>query len=301
MLCKNCGTQNVEGAKFCVKCGNTLEEISQINASVQNSESTVINQAGVSADVQNQNNVNSAPVINTTTQSTVEIQNNVNVNNVKKDSIFRGYWNVIRTIILKPFTGLKEEIGKFNEIKDSAIFALIVSAVALVLSFIKSVISVVRVKSLWGNETSWVWENIKELDFVKVFFVNFLVYAGIIAAIAGLYYLGSLIVKKKSNFSRLLAIATISIIPMYVCNLLLAPILGMITSFFAISFTVIGLIYSLLLMVELMSNELELNGNVKFYFNLACISILLIVGIYVCINLLVSAINSSLGGLTNMF
>lgn len=154
---------------------------------------------------------------------------------------------------------------------------------------------------MWGGETTWVWENIKELDFVKVFFVNFLVYAGIIAAIAGLYYLGSLIVKKKSNFSRLLAIATISIIPMYVCNLLLAPILGMITSFFAISFTVIGLIYSLLLMVELMSNELELNGNVKFYFNLACISILLIVGIYVCINLLVSAINSSLGGLTNMF
>lgn len=146
MVCKNCGTQNVEGTKVCVKCGNVMEGAPEVVTPTQSADSNQVNlEVNNVAVTQNQNNVvtSNGTTTESVSQSAVNAQNNTG--NKINVSIFRSYWDVIRSIILKPLSGLKEEINKFNDIKDSAIFALIVSVVALVLSFIKSVLSVVRV------------------------------------------------------------------------------------------------------------------------------------------------------------
>ena len=262
MICPNCGTENVNDSKLCAKCGNSIEN-------------TIAKEY--------------------TNNETLE-----NINNTNTKISFKDYLNIIKTVITKPFTGLKGEINKINNILSASVLALIISGIATIFTLIKTIITTVRVTSLWGGETSWVWDNIGNINFVKAIGLNFILYLGIIFAVAGLYYIASLIIKKQTNFQMTLAISVASMIPMYICYPLISPIIGILWAPLGLVITIIGIVYSLILIYELMSKELTLEGNIKFYLNLICLGITTITLYFVIMYLMLSDVATGINSIFNI-
>ena len=278
MNCSNCGFLNNPNAKFCIKCGQSLENVNGGNGS----QDVLVNNAVQTLEMQN-NSMNSnvsSSISNVTASGT--LNQTVHVN--QKNSVIN-YFYVILAVIIKPFTTFKEELNKFSHLKNSAIIALIVSIIATLVRLLTVMFNVVRVKDYnifdKSSETKWVWENLKNLDYVDVIGKSFLVFLGIILIIAGVYYIVSLIMKKQASFSRMCGIASISVVPMYLGVLLLSPLLSLISSKFSMPIVLIGGVYTILLIYEAMNSELHFEGNIKYYFNLLCLSIIGIASFYI--------------------
>lgn len=301
MNCKNCGTLNNQGAKFCVKCGQMLENNFQTSNTFSQQASTI-------------QNVNPQPINNTQIQNSNNIQYNSNqninpniqMNNNENSKIsLMSYIFIMLSFILKPFTAFKEELNKFKNFKNSAFMSLIVSGIGTLINLITTMFNSVMVKSYdWssgGYKTTWTWENLKEIEYLKVIGKNFLIYLGIIIAIAVVYYIASLIVKKQPNFSRLLGISAIAVVPMLVCSLVLSPLLSLIWAELAMPITLIGAVYTVILIYEGMNNEILVEGNTKYYFNLICLSILGIAAYYLYMKLFMSSITDGFEDILDLF
>lgn len=294
MICQNCGTQNADNSKFCIKCGMPIN----VN-NVQNDNKPINVQQESSMNVTQQQPMNINVGINNISQNT----NHAIDKTIKNEDVkirFVEYFLIILAILLKPFTAIGDKINKFNGFKNSAILSLIVSLIAMFIVFIKTIISTVRVTTggfFSEPKTEWIWENLKDIDFIKIIGTNLLVFLGIIFAIACVYYIAGLIVKKQSNFSRLLGISAISVVPMLLCALLLSPLFTMIYAPLGMVITIIGAVYTLIIIYETINNEISLEGNAKYYFNLICLSILLIAGYYVYMKFFMA----SVGDLSDIF
>ncbi len=308
MNCSNCGTYNQEGSKFCIKCGQNLVNSADNNVTPVDTnevvETPALNNNVSETNIQNTNVVESQ--ISSTQYNysqNVSTTNNA-TNQVSAKVSFMGYFFMIIAIILKPFTSLKEELNKFNGFKNSAVLSLIVSGTATIINLLSTMWSAVRVKEFsWttGNyTTSWVWDNLKNIKYVEVIGKNFLIYLGAIVAIAVVYYLGSLIVKKQTNFSRLLGISALAVTPLLICSLILSPLLSLIWAELAMPIIVIGAVYTIVIIYEGINSEILLEGNAKYYFNLVCLSILGIVAYYLCMKVFMSSIKGGLDGLDDL-
>ena len=308
MNCPNCGSFNNEGSKFCLKCGqnlSTVQDTNTINSSQQNP--TVQNVSGlnnVSSTAQSQQSfvgsnstttMNSAPTQN---YSTPQSQANTNVS-------FMGYFFIVLAVMLKPFTSLKEELNKFNGFKNSAIMSVIISGMATLVKLLTSMLSIVRVSDYsWSSgktTTTWVWENLKELKYAEIIGKSFLIYLGIILVIAAVYYIASLIIKKQTNFSRLLGISALAVAPMLICSLVLSPLLSLIWAELAMPITIIGAVYTIVLLYEGMNSEIQAEGNAKYYLNLICFSLLGVSAYYLFMKLFMSSISGGLENIMDLF
>lgn len=262
MICTNCGAQNSNESRFCAKCGHNM----------------IDNQ--VSMDQ----------------QSTFNQQNNNN----EKISIVE-YLSIILAIILKPFTTFKEEVDKFNVFKNSITLSLIISVVATVIALIKTVINTVRVTSFWSDKVEWVWDNLSKINFFQVIIQNFSMYFGIIIAIAFVYYIASMVVKKQVKFSRLLGISAVSVVPMFTGFLILSPLLSMINGLLGMAVTIIGAIYTIIMIYEIINSEILLEGNTKFYVNLICLSTLTVTAYYLYMKIVMLTASSSVDNFLKIF
>lgn len=285
MICPICGTQNTEGSRFCVRCGNNLNITSQSNQ--VNEQQNIINnepqQMNYAESNYNSNNYQQPEEINT---------------NEKMQYLF-----VIIAVILKPFTAFKEEVHKFNNFKNSIIMSLIMALLATILVLVQTMFTAVRSTSYFSTEVTWTWDNLKELDYVQIIGRNFLVYLGIILAIAAVYYIASLVAKKQTSFSKLLGIAATSISPMIICSLILSPLVSLIYAPLSMIISIIGIVYTVVIIYEFMNNEILLEGNAKFYLNLICLSILAIAIYYLYTRLFMSSVSlpNSVDSVLDMF
>ena len=265
MNCTNCGTYNNPQSKFCIKCGSTLntDNLNQTNELNQNANPKQNYQQPVQPQMQQ-------PIANIQPVQTVSV-----------DTSPLNYFMYLIAILIKPFQCFKEEESKLNNGKTSIILTLIVTVFMTLSNLIQTILSTVRVASYsWTGYTySWQWDNLKNIKWFEVIGKNFLIYAGIILAITIVFYLGSLVVKKQLSFIKSLSISATSVIPTICGSMILSPILGMIWSPLSMVFTIIGLVYSLIIFYEFMNNELNLEKDKKIYFNLVCFGILIIVAI----------------------
>lgn len=301
MNCPKCGTSNNVDSKFCIKCGQILSD-EQIPIEQPVQQSSFQEEPTQNIDntlIENENNLQTTATLtpNMTTSSNSDVP-------TAKVS-FVGYFFIILAVILKPFTAFKEELNKFNGFKNSAFMSLILSGVATLAKLIVSMLDVVRVKDFdWssgGYKTTWTWGNLKKIDYLEVIGKNFLIYLGIIAAIAVVYYIASLIIKKQPNFSRLLGISALSVAPMLICSLVLSPLLSLIWGELAIPIIFVSAVYTIILLYEGMNSEILLDGNAKYYFNLVCFSILGIIVYYLYMKLLTSSLISGLVYIMDLF
>lgn len=203
------------------------------------------------------------------------------------------YIDYLKDVIIKPFDKFKKEENKLKDIKNVGILGLIVVGILTFLKLISTMINVARVTSLFGGKTSWIFDNIKHINYFKTIFENFMIYALIIGAIAGIYYLASLVIKKEIDFSRVLAVAITSFIPIGITSSILATVMSIINLYLAIAVVIIGFIYSLLILIELMNDLVPIENNTtKIYFHLVSLSILFIVVMFIYKIIISSALNN---------
>lgn len=337
MNCPNCGTLNNQNSKFCIKCGNQLstndaeqmisipinEPVSTISHSENNmypgeqiqsnnsdmnymkSEYNQSTQNINSTDYQSNDNVGiQGNVYQQPVYTQTKTQQSVNSGSSNVSTAPLNYLMYIITILIKPFKSFKDEETKLNNTKHSFILALIISGAMTIINLIKTIFSTVRVASYsWtkGYTYSWKWDNLKNIKWLEVIGKNFLIYAGIILAIALVFYLGSLIVKKELSFVKSLSIASTAIIPVVIGAMIISPLIGKIWSPLSVVFTVVSGTYSLIILYELMNDKLKLDEDIKIYFNVVCLGILAVAGYYVYMKLLMSSVTDGLNGLLDLF
>ncbi|MBQ7239856.1 MAG: zinc ribbon domain-containing protein [Bacilli bacterium] len=305
MKCLKCGTENAEGSLFCIKCGANLKDTENVTqeaqASIENNQNESVQEAVIPvqvAPVQEAAPVQAAaPVAQQPVVNTQQTQTSVNTSPLN-------YLMFIIAIILKPFKSFKDEESKLTNPKTSLIFTLIITGAMTVINLITTVFNAVHVKSFLG-ETSWVWDNLKNIKWLEVIGKNFLIYVGVIFAITVVFYLGGLVAKKQVNFIKTLSITTTSVIPAVICSFILAPIGGLIWSYLSVFFSITGIVYSLTIFTTLINEELKLTEDMKVYFFTACFAILCC-GAYFAVmkfieSYLTSSLTSSFGSLFSSY
>jgi len=191
------------------------------------------------------------------------------------------FFKYIVAILLNPFQTFKSEETKLCVPKNSIILTLIVLGIITLKKFIDGVLSVVRVRNFWTRQTSWQWENIQNIDFGLIG-KYLLIYAVIILSITVVYYLASLVVKKNIDFFKMLSITSSAMVPYIVFSMVLAPFIVEMSLFLYIVTSIIGTIYSLLIIFEFVNDSIKLNKKDNMiYLNLICISVLLSIGIWI--------------------
>lgn len=307
MICSNCKTLNSDSSKFCIKCGSQL-----VNKQVVNNPSDPQNINYNTSQLQGNIAINPNQPISPSMPSYVNnMKNNNNINNYKNNNInvpvlsLKNFVLLIISFILKPFSTFKERSNIFNNLKSSITLTTIISVITTVINLIMTMISSIFVKTLdiktFKYKTTIVWENLKEIEYFKIIFQQLLTVIIIIFAIAIIYYLASLIVKKNANFSKFLGIAAISVVPLLICNLLLEPLAVLIFPKISTAISIIGLVYTIIILYENINSEVLLDGNMKYYFNLICLSILAITGYYLLINTVTSSVEDSVSDILNNF
>lgn len=299
MTCPNCGANNIDGSSFCIKCGTNLKDV-QVNINVNNapmqSEQPMNNQ---------QEQPVQQPVYNNQPQNNYQQpmnnQNNVNVSNAPLN-----YLMYIVAILLKPFKCFKEEETKLCNTKTSLIFSSIIAGAMMLITLFKAMIAVVFTKTMdystFKYKTSVDFSRLKDLDWLSLIGKNLLIFAGVIVAISLVYYIVSLIFKKSTNFIKMLSISATSLIPYIVLGMIVSPLIGKIWAPLSIFAMVIGAVYSLLIFINLMNEDLVFDSvDAKIYFHLICLSILGSAGYYLYMKLMVSSVSNNLNDLLNLF
>ncbi|MBR3049014.1 MAG: YIP1 family protein [Bacilli bacterium] len=268
MNCPNCGSPVDAGAAFCNGCGANLAVATQqpINTN-QNMQ-------------QPMNNMNQGMVNNQQ-----PYQNNSGSLNFFKYMI---------GAIIKPYDTYKENEEKLNSFKNSAILTIVLVAIMTVANLLTAVINTVRPSSNYFSEdTGWSWENLQHFPFFRTIITFLAIYAGILFIIAGVYFLASLIVKKDVKFPKLLGVATTAFIPLGLIVCILVPLLMMISNLLAGIFALVAVIYSIILLIELLDDAIAIDtSNAKMYMHTACLSII-VIGMILFVSFVVSdAVNS---------
>lgn len=306
MNCNNCGTVNSSDSKFCIKCGNLLAV--QVANDGQAVNRVSVNQAPVVDQevvqpVMPQQTYSEQPILEP------QVQNYVKPTTVSKPMVSNAplnYLMYIIAVLLKPFNCFKEEESKLANTKTSLILSIIVAGSMMVIDLVKAMISAVFVKSFdlstLEYKTSFDISGLENLDYLQLIGKNLLIYAGVIVAIALIYYLASLVFKKQPSFIKLLSITATSLIPYVVFGMIVAPLLSKIWSDLYLIIMIISIVYSLLIFINLINAEVDFaDGDMRIYYNGICMAVLLIAAYYLIVNVITSAITSDFGSMLNMF
>jgi len=279
LKCPNCGKANSIASKFCIGCGTNLQTQNTNNEQIKNDNvQSLIQQF----DINNTTNTTNTVNINTNTQ-------NININNQEsiQTSENLNYIQYIIGVILNPYKKYKNSESSLNNIKNISILSLIIIGIMTISGLIQTMINSVRVTSYWTSEVKWVWENLKEINYFKLIGQSLLIYAGILLAVAGIYFVANIIMKKDAKFIKILSAVVTSFIPYAICSSIISPVLSMIYSILGICITIIGFIYTLLILIELINELIVIEDrNTRIYFHSICMSIISISGIIIAYRIL---------------
>ncbi len=196
---------------------------------------------------------------------------------------------------LKPFKNYNEEEKKLSNPKLSLILTAIIAGLLTIAGLVSAMITAARdIRfSLAGDiYYSWNIENIAELNFISLIFKNYVLYALMLFLIAGVFYVGSLFLKKRPNFFKLLGISSLSIIPFAIISMLISKIIGIFWTPLGTLCLFGGLIYTTILIYELINKELALEGEVKAYFYSISLCLILTLAFYIYLKLITSGLES---------
>lgn len=288
MKCPNCGKDVKEGAKFCVSCGNALTE--------EKSETVKVEQQDNSQKVEEVKEKVSAKV--NEFKATAKKAADSDFMKVVLSSLM-----FLVNILLKPIRTLKSKIEYYSDPKNGVILAGVVALatmiVRVVVEFVMALIQKQCTASIFGKGTcATIGEKLKAIPWMDITLKHLLIILIAMFAVAGIYYIASLIAKKTANFMRLLTITAVAFVPACVATYLLCPIFGWLNIHFGVIVGIVGMIYSLVIFFTAIKDEFKFdNADKAVYFHLICASVILIIVYFVGYNMTVGAINNSLGSL----
>lgn len=340
MICPNCGTENSQEYKFCVKCGgnlsssnNTMMNSNQnnltsiygmplnnnnqapnnnnnntfgFNLNSNNNQNQSMNMGMNNNQNMNMNNNQSMNNNNgfNTNPTTMPIGNNINNlynTNTNSNPINKTLFKTILNTIIKPVSITKEELSIFDDFKASGITAVLITVLATVIFLIKTIIDVVRIPGYGDKKYTWDWDMLKYFDFFKYLGTMLLVFAGIIVLLAGTYYVASIIIKKKTKFQKLLALCAISILPVIISTTILSPILTKIYLPLGLITSGAGIIYTIVILFEHVNKELSLDDDKKVYVNLASLAAFILIAYFVATKIMSSIIGTDITIMSDIF
>ena len=224
--------------------------------------------------------------------------------NEKKEMPPFHYLSFLIAFLLKPFQTFKENDSQLKNTKTSLILSVISVIGLAFVNIIRTIITTIHVASFdykKGYTYIWKWENLKNIKWLEIIFQNLLIFVGVVLVIAVVFYIMSLIFKKNISFVKTLSISAISMLPILL-SMFLATFAGFIWNPLNIGITLIGCVYSIIILYELINSEVSLEKDYKIYFNTICFGILIVLGYYFFMKFFIgSAIASSLPSSANDF
>lgn len=204
-------------------------------------------------------------------------------------------------IFTNPIATIEQTKEQFVNVKTTLILTAIVCGIMTFFNIIHTMISAVVVKSYnWfqgSTTTKIVWDNLGKVHWFEVIFKTFLGVAIFLAVIALIYYLGSMILKKTTNYVKLLGITVVACIPALLSMYLVSPIVSIVYAPIGIVVMIVGFIYSLLTLMKTMTQEISLGETQEFYFHFVSISIICSVGYFIMIKILSSNVQTAISNL----
>lgn len=271
MKCSNCGNELKADSKFCIKCG------------------TAVLKDGKKKTVKEEK------------KTDVKVEKKVSKNDgFDFGTVVLGCLMFILNVILKPVSTLKDKLESYSNIKTAGILVVLVSFGRMIINLFGNMISTIFTKEItnyWNGDTklSINFENLKELDYLSLIFKEFFVFIVVVAALAGIYYIVAMIMKKNANYLKLVTIATVSFIPSIVIGSFVSIIVSYIYAPLATFLVCAAFIYSFLTFVNAMDDELDIDdSNLKVYFHTICLTVVIIVVYYVAVNEIDSSLTSLL-------
>lgn len=261
MKCSKCGQELASGAKFCVKCGEPIETKEKTKTSKK------------------EENKNSGFEIGTT---------------------ILGCLMFILNVILKPVSTLKAKLNNYSNIKTAGVLVILVAIARMIINLIGAMINAIftkKISNYWSGESklSIDFENLKDLDYLSLIFKQLFGFIIVVCAIAGIYYIVALIMKKTSNYFKLVTITTVSFIPFIIVSSLISIIISYIYAPLSYFLIIGSFIYSFLTFVGACDDELDIDdSNLKVYFHSICLTVVFIVFYYIAINSLGNQLSSML-------
>lgn len=181
-------------------------------------------------------------------------------------------------VLLRPLHIFGKEDEKLGNVKNVVKLALVIVLTMSVLGLLKEMLSAVRVTSFWTGKISWVWNNLGDVKYFKVLGENLLIFTGVIFGLSAIYYIVSTLMKKKTDVVKLVAVVCTSFVPFGICYGLLSLVLSLVYAPLGVIVTIIGFIYSMLILLQLIDELIVIEEkNKRLMFHLICLSILFIV------------------------
>ena len=201
----------------------------------------------------------------------------------------------IIAVALKPVNAFKSRIKDYSDIKSAGILVLFVSLAKMVIGLLGNMISVIFVKEItsWKGDTKLTvsFERLKNLDYFDLIVKNVFWSIVVIAAVAGIYYIVSLIMKKNVNYFRLAAITAVSFVPVYVVSfvgIIIAYIYAPLSAFLLVA----AIVYSLFTFVNAINEEIKFDDpDYRVYFHTICMTVIFIAAYYILANMVSTALN----------
>lgn len=196
----------------------------------------------------------------------------------------------ILAVALKPVNAFKSKVKDYSDFKSAGILVLFVALAKMIINLLGTMISVIFVKqrNFFSGETKFSvsFENLKNLDYFDLIVKNVFWAIVVIAAVAGIYYIVAMIMKKNVNYFRLVSITAVSFVPVFVAgfvSIIIAYIYAPLGAFLVFA----AFIYSFLIFINAIDDEVEFkDADYKIYFHAICLTVMFIVAYYVLSNVI---------------
>jgi len=199
------------------------------------------------------------------------------------------------SVIKNPITSYNAKERKYSNIKSASFLVALISGLMMLSNLIVTMVNTAHVYEFnyfTDGTYSWDWSQIKHLNYLTLLVKDYVVYALLFFAIATVFYVAFLIIKKTIKFSKVLFIATTALIPVVVATMILAPLLNIIWGVLGASIGIVGIVYSLILLYELINSKIELELENKIYFNIITFSVIGLICYYGIINMISISISN---------
>ena len=242
------------------------------------------------------------------TKETTSVKNTASAAKEKINENFEKFKKIpavsfILSVFKNPVTGVKKGIAGYSDFNNSWLLPVIAAGTYTVFNLIFAIFRTVsRPASLFGTKKAGLdFSLLNKFDWFQNTIGNFLIVLATIAAIAGIYYLAGLIMKKNElNYFRLVTIVSVASFGWILTASLISPLLLNVSAPIAGAIGYAGMIFSGLVVYEAMSAELELKDDKKVVVNIIVAAIIALAITLISASLIKSSTNSIVDSLNTL-
>ncbi len=242
------------------------------------------------------------------TKETTSVKNTASAAKEKINENFEKFTKIpavsfILSVFKNPVTGVKKGIVGYSDFNNSWLLPVIAAGTYTVFNLIFAIFRTVsRPASLFGTKKAGLdFSLLNKFDWFQNTIGNFLIVLATIAAIAGIYYLAGLIMKKNElNYFRLVTIVSVASFGWILTTTLISPLLLNVSAPIAGAIGYAGMIFSGLVVYEAMNQELELKGDKKILVNIIITAIIALAITLISASLIKSSTNSIVDSLNTL-